>query len=795
LGVFFALCLQNAAAQEQGYRISGVILDEQAQVLPFVSVLLKKANSNQLIKGATTDEKGSFELLDVPKGRYKLQISLIGYKRWEQDLEVLHDVTVGKISLQTDAQALNEVMVTADRPKLTRKIDRLVMDVGSSAALAGKSSLDIFSMAPGVFVNNGNISINGVSGTRVMVNGRLLNLSGDELKNYLQNLKAENVQSMEIIAHPPAEYDAEGSGGMINIILKKDANMGLNGYVEAAYVQGLGKYPSYKPSLGLNYKKGKLGMALDYAYLWNKNYQDVFQDRVAPNQGLYTSENHSITRNKNNTVRFSTTYDINEEQFIGIDYSGQYGDRTGSNSSITHIVYPRAEDNTRSAGNFPSYNKTNYTNLGLNYSWTTDTLGSKLILLSDYTYNDKHAESGSNSSTYDAVGTLIDDTAFTFYNPSVSKIFTADLKYNKKFSPKLEFTLGGKLSATNIDIANSYAILSGETGGADNSNAFDYHYKERIAAGFINLNGTVFKTDFKLGLRGENSAIEGKLMGSGQDTLIKRDYFNLFPSVFLQRNLEQQGNHALNFSYNRRITRPSYLELNPYRYYIDNYSVQTGNPLLNPQFTNAIELGYLYKKQYSVSFGYSKSKDVINQVIENDTTSALMTILRKNTGKQQVYRATLSAPFTIAKWWTTNNTLLLTRTLSVAPEFDLSLNALFFQTSQDFRFSDSFSMNLNAYYLTGLIEGNIKIDDLATIDIGFQKKLFNNKWIAKASVSDIFYTRKINASSYYNGSVLSLRQRDQNRLLTLSLTYNFNVGEVFKLKQLDKSNAEEKSRL
>lgn len=792
--ISFGFILNTAAGQEQEYQVSGDIYDEQNQPLPYASVVLKTAGNDKLIKGGISDDKGHFELLKIPKGAYVLQISSIGFKTSFINLNLKNTTLLQKIILQSDASLLGEVTVSARKRMITRKTDRLVMNIENNAAFAGKSSLALFSMAPGVFVTNGSISINGVWGTRVMVNGRLLSLKGADLKNYLLNLKAEQIQSVEIIAHPPAEYEAEGSGGMINIIMKKNVNTGLNGYLGHDYSIGLGKYPSYRPYAGLNYKKDKLAMSFGYSYLWDKSFQEVSQDRAFPDEGQYAAENHSISKRKSNSLSFTTTYDISDKQYLGIDYTGQYGTFTDSLNSISNIVYPETQNNIRSVGSFPSYAKTNYSNFGLNYSITTDTLGSKLTLLADYTYNDKNASSGSKSSDYGPNGNLLRDTLFTFKYPSVSKIFTADIKYNQKFHSGYEFTAGSKLASTDINNANAYDIFSGSALQA-NANAFDYQYRERIYAGFVTLAGKILKTDFNIGLRGEDSHIKGQVIGDGQDMLNKRDYFNLFPSVFLQKSFSKEGDHTLNFSYNRRISRPSYLELNPYKYYIDNYSVQTGNPQLNPQFTNSYELGYLFKKQYNLSFSYSHSKDVINQVIENDPSSTLMTILRKNTGQSKVYTVTIAVPVSFTKWWSSTNNLLLTHSSSVAPEFDLSANSLILQTQQEFTLDNSLSMSVNAFYTPRILQGNIITGRIATVDAGLQKKWLKNKLVTRASISDIFYTNNFRATSYYNNSVIHIRQKEQTRLVSLSLLYNFNMGQAFKLKNINKSNTEEKKRL
>jgi len=624
----------------------------------------------------------------------------------------------------------------------------------------------------------------------------MLNFSGDDLKNYLQNLRSSDIQSIEIIAHPSAEYDAEGAGGIINIILKKNAKDGLNGYVGADYSIGLGKYPGYNPYVGLTFKRDKLQLNATYFYAWQKEFQNISQERDLSDNGEYTSNSYSIQHRQSNNINVGATYDITDKQYIALSYTGQYGSFNDSENSITHIVYPsNTANNTNSSGLFPSNSTTKYSDVGLNYHLQTDTMGSTFSIISDYAYNNRTGRSGTFSQTYDYKNALTNDTSFYFNYPSRTKIFTANAQYNKVFKSGTQLMVGGKASITNISNVNSYDIFNGNIWNTDLAQGFNYLYKEKIFAGFANLSGKLLNIEYKIGLRGENSDIDGYLTGGAQDTAIHRNYFNLFPDVYFKRNLDKDGNNFLSLSYSRRISRPSYFELNPYKYYIDNYSVQSGNPYLNPQFTNSVELGYTLHGQYYFSLSYSYTQDVINQVIETNPNNAYMSIMRQNAGNNSVYVATFSIPVKITKWWTTSNNLLLTYTKAVAPEFDLKRGSFLVQTQQEIDFTPTFNFTFNGFYTPNVLQGNIITGHIAEVDAGFQKKFLKNKLVAKASVNDIFYTDNFKATSYYNDMTIRLNQKEQTRFLTLSLVYNFNWGKAFEAKEMKKSNSDEKNRL
>lgn len=793
---YLILCLTwlsvTLQANAQSVTVTGKVITESGQPVPFASVVILKDTIT--IAGKIADENGSFLLQLENAGTYTIKITYAAYKELLQTIAVNITSEPITFTLKPTGNTLNTITVTAKKSFITRKIDRVVMNVQDNAIATGKSSLDLFRMAPGVFVNNGNISINGVWGARVMVNGRMLNLQGDDLKNYLTNLKSSDIKSIEIIAHPPAEYDAEGSGGIINIIMKKNSNSGLSGYAGVDYSIGLGKYPGYLPYLSLNYRKNKIGLSASYTYDRHKLYEEVTQDRSFTDGGVYQSTTYATTVSNSNTVRLGATCDISSKQYLAIDYTGQFGWDRDSTSSITNIIYPSNPKNTYSSGIFPTYSKTNFSNIGLNYSAATDTLGSKFTLTSDYTYNDRKSSSGTYSQTSNSNNTLLADTAFNFLYPSIARIFTADAKFNKVIKHGPGITVGGKTTITNISNKNAYEVYKN---GVWNNNAvpgFNYRYNEKIFAGFVNISGSAAGMEYKLGLRGEQSNISGQLSGS-QDTTINRHYFNLFPSTFIKKDLDKKQQHSLSLSYNKRIKRPSYFELNPYKYFIDNYSVNTGNPFLTPQFTNSVELGYTLKKQYYFGVSYAHTKDVINLVIESSSNLNLMTILRKNTGSNTVYTGTIAIPVTIASWWNTSNNLLLTHTQSVGPEFNIKKATFVLQTEQEISLPNNISVNLNAFYTPNVVEGNIVTGRIANVDIGLQKKLWHNKLTAKAAVSDIFYTNNFTASSFYNASIINLRKKEQSRILSLSLVYNFSAGKKFNTKQRSSSNSEENSRL
>lgn len=773
--------------------VIGKVIDEDRNPVSYAVIVFEQdSGKNKTEKIA--NENGLFKMQLPANGSYQVKASHVAFSDYNDVIGVPLSDTLQIILVKAESQ-MQDVVVTARKPLISRKIDRVVMNVSDNPITAGRSSLELFQLVPGVFVNNGEISINGVSGARVMINGKMLNLNGDDLKDYLQNLSSNDIESVEVIAHPPAEYDAQGAGGLINIVLKKNAQRGLNGYVGAEYSQGLGKYPGYSPYLNLNYNVKKWSFNANYSYEKWKTFTEIVQNRNLANSGLYTSDSKfGPNEGHSNNLRLSAAYDINKNQYLGLSYIGNINKYTGNATSVTNVQYPDESLNSKSNATLASKTQTKYSNLTFNYNAVTDKQGSKLSIISDYTYHDRKNDNGMVSQTYDYQNLLIADTNYMMHQPSLSKIFTASASYTQNFKSGIHLSFGGKYTDTHIDNTTDYDVFENDVWHNLSNMAFQFDYKEKVWAGFIDLQGNIKKLEYKIGLRAEDYKVSGNLSGS-QDTLIKKDRLDWFPTLFLKHNLDSVGKHILTFAFNRRTNRPPYYQLNPFKYYIDTYSLVQGNPYLNPEFTNSFELAYLLKQKYSLSFNYSKNNDVINEIVELNPDTKIMIDTRKNIGSFTTYRVQLGAPVTIAKWWNSYNNFGLSQQESISPQFSVKKLSLLAQTNQEIRFSKTANMTLSGAYISNYVIGNLVLKNTKWLDIGFQKKFFDNQLTAKANISDVFYSRPFNAVSYYNGNELHFHKKEQTRVLTVSLVYNFKTGKQVNEKQIEHSNADEKGRL
>lgn len=781
---------QSLQAQRQ---ITGEITDTDEHPIPYAMVSVsQKDTSKRYLTSKIADSLGKFTLLVEQKGQLFLRVSAVGYQTKEQ---AVTDNKGNQIMLERNDHQLSDVAVNAKKPLVERKVDRIVMNVDNNPLAAGKSSMEAIALAPGILIRDGQIMINGLTGSRVMVNGKLLQLTGNDLTNYLTSLRTDDIKSIEIIAHPPAEYDAAGTGGLINIILKKQTDLGLYGSVYGNYSQG--RLPETSEGVQLNFKKGKLGLFGSYSYEWEKGFDNLNQTRTFPGDGTYMANNIGTSKEKGQRVHIGGTYDLTDNQYLALDYTGSFSDSKEQFSAFSRIEYPDAPDNnSHSKGVFPNTYESKYHDIGLNYHINTDTLGSQFVFLSDYTINNSNSTNDARSEFYNAGNQHIGDSSFRNATPAKAKIFTADAKYKQVIKNVGTLSFGSKINSTNIHNEAAFKTMQEGKWTDDPNQNFIYDYKENILAGYVNFSGDFLGMKLQAGLRGENTRVKGTLYDTAGVNKNPSNYFGLFPSIYLSKPLNKEGDNSLSISYNRRLNRPGFSSLNPHISYVDNYTSGRGNPYLTPEYNNAVELNYTLHNKYIFSATYTKNSDVINNAIFPEAGDAeKMTQQPINSGSTEIWMLMAFVPVKITKWWTTQNTLQLSNQHAKAEAFDLQKNIGMLQSSQVFTVGGGVTISASAYYLTNVIFANAIIDHIFNTDIAVQKKFFDDKLTLKVAGNDVFGTSKVYGNFYYNDFNLNFDQIRQTQKITVGLTYNFNLGKAFKAKTIQSSNAEEKNRL
>lgn len=680
---------------------------------------------------------------------------------------------------------MTNVTVTSGKPLVTRNADRYIINVENSFLANGNSGMDVLRRSPGLWVDElGGIRIKGSQPVTVMINDIVQRMSQDELVDYLKTLKSEDISRIEVIPNPPAEFEAAGSGGIVHIILKKAKRDGITGSISTRYTQQ-GSEPALGLGGNLDYKAGRLYLFGGLNLGTDRNTSHITSESIFPNQVRYYGKTVRNNDNRRESIRLGLVYDISKKQVFTIQ--SIMGATQMYNNFYSDITYQRASDSTR--GTNISYWKRKPFQVSTNamYSLKTDTLGSVLKLIADYTSSSRKdvnifiARSDDN--------TLNEDVRNQ--TPNKTKILTIQADHTQLLHHTFQLRTGLKYAGIRRD--NDVQIDNIVNGAVipDLGASNHFIYDEQLAMGYAAIEKAIRKTSVKLGLRFEQTFSKGNSVTSGQK--FSRQYNGLFPSVFLLRNLGKKNNDAVYVSYVRRLQRPGFNELNPYRLQLSTVNINVGNPNLQPQYSNNFELGWQFWKSWSASLYYSATTDVITQFavpMGNVFEQQYM-----NLDKNSSYGFNLEAPLTICKGWTMNNSISVFYADYTLELYRNTGKSFAFTNSQSLHFENIMDMDVWVQYRSPYVTANSRTSNVFFSEFGFTRTVMQKKIRLRLQVSDIFNVTREQAKTDYKGAHTEFYQKRQTQNFGFSMSYNFSSGKKFNTKKIDQGNSEEKNRI
>lgn len=782
--------------------ISGVILDENQKPADYVTVVLFKASDSSVVKTAFTDPKGAFAFSINAKGSYFYKASNMGYKTLKsKTIAVTEDnqkVDFGTAQLVATAQNLKEVNVAFTKPLIERKMDKIVMNVANSAIMTGSSALEVLQKAPGVTVDqNDKISMMGKQGVLIQLDGKQTYMSSADVTNLLRNMQSSEIESIELITNPSSKYDASGNSGIINIKTKKSKSGGTNGSANASL--GYGKNFRGNAGLNLNHRTQKVNIFGNYNYGKSARENVIAIDRISNGtpDTYFMQVGTSLRKQQNNNFKAGLDYFIDKKNTIGVLVNGYFNHGTEASVNNTLIGPSFQKVDSTLISNSLQTNKYNNISYNLNYKSVLDTAGSEISADVDYSrYNGNDGSNYENDYLF-ANGNRIRPINYIRNNtPSIIDIKAFKIDYNVALNKTVKLEAGVKSSwvKTDNDLQAEEFVNNVWQNDVRRSNQFIYD--ENVNAAYTNLNKQFKNTSVQVGLRLEQTNSKGNLITT--NTVVKRSYWDFFPTLFVQQNLSK--NNQVGFSYSRRIDRPSYDALNPFVYYLDQYTYNKGNPFLNPQYTHNFELTYTLMQKYMLSVGYSRVNDVITEVILPDAAQKALYQTNANIAKNITYFTNLNVPVQIAKWWQTNNNLNVYYLSFQAP--DLAGSALktgktSFQlkSQQTFTIVSGFTAELSGSYESPLDYGTLRIKSRYSVDAGLSKAMFNKKASLKLALSDVFNTYKTDLSSGYPGLKYEVRQKNETQIGRISFTYRFGKNEIKPARRRSTGTESEQGRM
>jgi len=763
---------------QQTVKINGVVKDNK-QTLPAATILLYAVKDSSLVSTAMSDNDGKYAFSAVP-GKYYISSTSVGYNKIKTAAFQLSGPSaylVPAIILKENSNQLNEVSITASKPVLERRADKLIFNLDATPSAAGLTALEVLRKAPGVTVDhNENISLAGKSNVLVTIDGKQTYLSGTEVVNLLKSMQSSEIESIEIINNPGSRYEANSTGGIINIKTKKSKTEGFNGSV--ALGGGFNKSVQTNNSVNLNYRKQNYNIFGSYGYNTRKYEEHLHINRVTPgtsDQLYFDQKNTENSSGKAHNFKVGTDFFLSPNHTIGFLVKGYLNDRKENSFSEENIgsSLNQVDSILRTPSNTAG-NRKNYT-YNINYKGVLDTAGQELSIDADYSTFDGTNDASYVNRFYFPDGSFFKNgQSYRNFSPSNIDIKAIKADYTLPLNKKLKLEAGVKYADVKSD--NNYIFENNinENWEFDNAKSNRFQYEEKVSAAYSNLSITLGKTAVQAGLRAEQTSSTGTSVTTSQET--KRKYTNLFPSLLISHTYD--ANNSINFSYSRKINRPNYQNLNPFVFYLDQYTYNEGNPNLKPEYANSLELSYLLKQKYSVSLNYSHTSDVITQVLlQNEVRKSMyQTVL--NLASAEVVSLTFNFPVTLTKWWNMNNNVLGYYKQIKAPDLNgTNLNSKQFSANfyaqNNFTITELISADAGVMYSTPQIDGAFKIKSIFNADAGVRYNFPNKMGNLKLGVSDIFHSQKARIFSTLPGNVYNLEQYGTTTSARLTFTYRF----------------------
>lgn len=789
----------GATAAKNNGIITGKVSEKgNGSPLSFATISIQD-KENKVLGGATSGEDGKFMIDRVILGECKVKVSFIGFRDTTLNVNIAEGanmVDLGEIKLSSDAIAIASAVVTAKIPVIEQKIDKIIFNVSEAVSTQGSNGLDILRKTPGVSVDpDGNILLNG-SAVQVWIDGRPSNMNGQQLEQLLSGTDASTIDKIEIMAHPSSKYDASGSGGIINIRTKKNFMKGVNGFARLGYSASpyySKNYNGLDGTINLNYRGEKTNTSVNYSPRYNQRFNDFYSSTNLGDGLILDGSTKSDMTQRFHNLRITNDFFINKKNVIGVILSGfDRSSEENSDDAITGNTLSRngnlIEKTATSIDNNDSF-RTLYANL--NYTLTVKD-GQELTLNADYGRYSTIQKSLQENVFTDINGAPTKDaTLFRSNSDQLIEIYTAKADYEQVIFKNYKFEAGVKwaTSLTNNDLQRDDKI--GETWVPNQNLSSLFGYQENVYASYLSLARQFGpKWSVKAGLRAEITDATGDWISS--DTTTHKVYTDLFPTFFVGYTPSKDFRFGL--SYTKRVNRPRFFQLNPFRIYVDANSSVEGNPELMPQYGHMLSLSLGYKQHYSLNLiGQMINGVIIQNPYFNVQTGEKM-LKWENFGTQAFYGGSFSiSELPLTKWLVLNANANLLGVSNTTEGFKSSSIYANGYLNATLLLPKSYKIELTGSVQSGIPYGYFKVKPSGDVNLGVKKSLFDNKGTIALNITDIFKTRRNRASlnsdmldNYYFTSNYNSRQ------ITISFQYRFGKGKVVKARKV--GNNEEASR-
>lgn len=790
------------AGREVNGTITGRVTNEKQEALPYANVLLKNSADSSLYKGEISSEQGQFVFENVKSGRYILEIRSIGYTsfvRNEIEIDETHlQVDAGTITLTPVSVTVGEVVVQGDKPFIERQVDRTVVNVENSIIHTNSTVIEVMEKLPGILVSQeGDISLKGKQGVIILIDGKPTGLSGRDLANMLRGMPSSNIQKIEIITNPSARYDAAGNAGIINIVMKKNRQEGYNGSVNAGY--GQGRYEKFNTGFNFAYRRNNFNFYVSYSFVHRKGFNNLvihrnFFDSTGTLKETFETDNYILFPVNNHAPRMGVDFNLSKKTSVSLLATGSVSDYNASSRNHTDIVDPTGEL-------LSNYDFVNASENGWkSYAGSAqllhkiDTAAQELTVNLDYAHYINSTYDDFSTTQYDAQNNFIGRDLLVGKQDGDLQLIAGKTDYVKPLKKQNSFEAGAKSSYVKADNDVRFYNNINDELLLDSSISNHFIYSENINAAYVNYKKEWKKWSTQLGLRTEQTLAKGNQLITGQK--FERNYLQVFPTAYLDYKIND--NHGLNVNLGRRIDRPGYQQMNPFRELIDATTYAEGNPFLKPQLTYNSELTYTYKQEFFATLNYSLTTDNITNVLLQDYQSQLTVQTIVNLNRLNYFSLNLNYSKKLTKWWTTNSSVLsyfgmYTGTIREVP-VNRGIPSFYLNTNNSFVLSKIVSMECSFLYSHRTLDGITTILPYYNLTVGAQFSVLKKKGSITVNVSDILWRGYPSGITQFNNVDEYWTSYRDSRVANVALSYRFGKGQAGRMRRNTGAD-EEKGRV
>ena len=804
---FMLLLSISSFAQDRGI-VNGVLQDD-TEFIEFAALILRASTDSAIVKTSLSDSLGKYEFLDVPYGDYFVEVSHLGYDAYYTETFTFNqpNYNIPNIMLSVGATTLQTAVVTSSRPFIVRKIDRTIVNVEGSLLSSGGSAVDVLEMSPGLVVNrDGNISMAGKNGVMVFIDGKRSYLSGNDLVNFLESLSSEQLAQIEIMSNPPASYDAAGNAGVINIKTKKLKLKGYNGSVSS--VLKYGKYPGATLNGNFNYRNKNFNLFGNVSLIRQKTFDDYKITRNLRDfntleiQTIFDQETRMIPRSNNVNATLGIDYYLGDNTTVGVTGNVFVKRGDGEMSNTTMFMSPEEVISQTIIAPVQSVMDWDNYNVNVNLSHNFDSTNHSLFIDFDHMSYNTLTEQIFDNNYFEG---SIEDGELPFLSelsqnlmPQEIGIYSAKADYIRPvMAERGTFEFGVKSSYVETDNLVQFSNQVDNQWVLNENLSNDFQYSEFINAAYSNLRLKLSENlTAQAGLRIEHTNAEGVQLTTNES--FENNYLQLFPTVYFAYNLGEM--HTLNLNYGRRIQRPAYEDMNPFRIYLDQFTYEEGNPNLQPQISDNFELSYSgLGGAFSAKVYHNRINDVIQETIFQNLESNETFLRPENLAKSQLTGFQLQTSLEMSKFL--NPTFYFNL---YNEQISGQINELPFAIKQGtfqgifinkMKLPNSWGIDVGAWYTSKSIVSTFIREPYGRISAAVQKKLMDNKLQVRFSVNDIFRWNRFVATSQFQNIDIFLDNRWETLKFRLSFNYKFSQGSVKNKKSRASGIETEQSRV